>query len=272
MHGLRPAPTLPSTAGARSTPWAGWSSRSCLLPAFVLVELRSTARCCRCASWRTATGRAPTSSAAGRRRAVRRLPVPDLLPAGDPALHPDPGRVRLPAQSPRSVSSGAGIGSQLTLRRAPVRGPAGLLLAVVGMFWLSRINRAHAPTRHDPVGAAADRGRHGLHLHGHHEHAHVGVGHDDAGVATAVVSTTQQVGGSIGTALLNTMAATAAASYLAAHLSPQHHGRRADCRADPARPGAQLHHRILVGRRHVRRRSRPRRPAVPPRRARRARH
>ena len=45
----------------------------------------------------------------------------------------------------------------------------------------------------------------------------VGVGGHDAGVASALVNTTQQVGGSLGTALLNTVAATATTSYLAAH-------------------------------------------------------
>jgi MFS family permease len=39
----------------------------------------------------------------------------------------------------------------------------------------------------------------------------------DAGVASAMVNTNQQVGGSIGTALLNTIAASALTSYLAAH-------------------------------------------------------
>jgi len=39
----------------------------------------------------------------------------------------------------------------------------------------------------------------------------------DAGVASALVNTNQQVGGSIGTALLNTLAASALASYLVAH-------------------------------------------------------
>lgn len=40
---------------------------------------------------------------------------------------------------------------------------------------------------------------------------------DDAGVASALVNTNQQVGGSIGTALLNTIAASAAAGYVTAH-------------------------------------------------------
>jgi predicted MFS family arabinose efflux permease len=39
----------------------------------------------------------------------------------------------------------------------------------------------------------------------------------DVGVTSAATNTSQQIGASIGTALLNTLAATAAASYLAAH-------------------------------------------------------
>ena len=45
----------------------------------------------------------------------------------------------------------------------------------------------------------------------------IGVAPHDAGVASALVNATQQVGGSIGTALLNTMAASATASYMLAH-------------------------------------------------------
>ncbi|HET6151792.1 MAG TPA: MFS transporter [Marmoricola sp.] len=45
----------------------------------------------------------------------------------------------------------------------------------------------------------------------------VGVEEHDAGVASALVNTTQQVGGSLGTALLNTIAATATATYVSAH-------------------------------------------------------
>jgi EmrB/QacA subfamily drug resistance transporter len=49
-----------------------------------------------------------------------------------------------------------------------------------------------------------------------------GVRADDAGVASAAVNTVQQVGGSVGTALLNTLAATAATTFAAAHLSDPH--------------------------------------------------
>ncbi|MDP1719756.1 MAG: MFS transporter [Candidatus Nanopelagicaceae bacterium] len=44
-----------------------------------------------------------------------------------------------------------------------------------------------------------------------------GVGSRDAGVASAMINTSQQVGGSLGTALLNTIAATGTASYIAIH-------------------------------------------------------
>ena len=59
-----------------------------------------------------------------------------------------------------------------------------------------------------------------------------GVTPRDAGIASASVNTGQQLGGAIGTALLNTIAASAAASYLAGHA----HGR----------PSAQLVHLALV--------------------------
>jgi hypothetical protein len=41
-----------------------------------------------------------------------------------------------------------------------------------------------------------------------------GVGNRDAGVASALLNTSQQVGGSLGTALLNTVAATATTTYM----------------------------------------------------------
>jgi hypothetical protein len=43
----------------------------------------------------------------------------------------------------------------------------------------------------------------------------------DAGVASALVNTNQQIGGSIGTALLNTIAASALTSYLVTHGNSQ---------------------------------------------------
>jgi EmrB/QacA subfamily drug resistance transporter len=47
-----------------------------------------------------------------------------------------------------------------------------------------------------------------------------GVAPQDAGVASATLNTGQQIGGSIGTSLLTTLAASATASYLTAHTTP----------------------------------------------------
>jgi EmrB/QacA subfamily drug resistance transporter len=47
----------------------------------------------------------------------------------------------------------------------------------------------------------------------------VGVPEHDAGAASAALNATQQIGGSLGTALLNTIATSAAAAYIASHLT-----------------------------------------------------
>ena len=93
-----------------------------------------------------------------------------------------------------------------------------------------------------------------------------GVAPRDAGVASATVTVGQQLGASIGTSLLNTIFASAVASYLTLHVASD---PRADRPPGPARAGARarLRHRVLVGRRHLRRRRDRRRPPVPPRAA-----
>ena len=85
----------------------------------------------------------------------------------------------------------------------------------------------------------------------------------DVGVTSAMTNTSQQIGASIGTALLNTIAAAATATYLASHhVQTQHRGGR--------RHGARLRRRERVGRRDPRAGGGPRRPAHqrPPRAAR----
>jgi hypothetical protein len=71
-----------------------------------------------------------------------------------------------------------------------------------------------------------------------------GVAPQDAGVASATLNTGQQVGGSIGTSLLNTIFATAVAHYLASHLSPATlvHGHPA-----PSLAGMSLIHGYTTG-------------------------
>ena len=95
-----------------------------------------------------------------------------------------------------------------------------------------------------------------------------GVAPQDAGVASATVTVGQQLGASVGTSLLNTIFAAAVTSYLAAQLAAARLHRppgpdQAD--ADRAGAGARLRHRVLVDRRHLRRRRGHRRRPAPPR-------
>ncbi|MGW0178422.1 MFS transporter [Nocardia sp. NPDC003345] len=92
----------------------------------------------------------------------------------------------------------------------------GFVIAAVGMAWLTRIGLDTGYATHILPGLILL----GLGLGGAmstaFQSATAGVGHDDAGVASAMINTSQQVGGSIGTALLSTIAASAAGDYLAA--------------------------------------------------------
>lgn len=113
---------------------------------------------------------------------------------------------------------GAGIGSQLTIRVGPrFVVPAGLLLAMIGMFWLSRLSLETTYFGTILWAQLLIAVGMGFIFMSTTNVALVGVNHDDAGVASAVVQTSQQIGGSIGTALLNTIAATATATFLVAN-------------------------------------------------------
>ena len=69
-----------------------------------------------------------------------------------------------------------------------------------------------------------------------------GVAPQDAGVASASVNTGQQLGGAIGTSLLNTIAASATASYIASHLVRSAPGNAALREANRAVQAAGLVH------------------------------
>ena len=92
--------------------------------------------------------------------------------------------------------------------------PIGMVLAASGMVLLTRlgVDSAYAPDLVVPlmmIGAAM-----GTIMPASMQTATLGVDRRYAGVAGALVNTSQQVGGSIGTALLNTLAATAVTDYL----------------------------------------------------------
>lgn len=113
----------------------------------------------------------------------------------------------------------AQIGTNLLVPRLgpKVMVPAGMTLGVVGMILLTLLdeNSAYAPSVLVPLmilGTAM-----GTIMPASMQTATLGVDRQFAGVASALVNTSQQVGGSIGTALLNTLAATATADFLVAN-------------------------------------------------------
>jgi EmrB/QacA subfamily drug resistance transporter len=113
----------------------------------------------------------------------------------------------------------AQLGTNLLVPRfgPKVMVPAGMLLAVTAMVLFTRLDAtsSYAPGLLLPLlfmGAGM-----GTIMPASMQTATLGVDRQYAGVAGALVNTSQQVGGSIGTALLNTLAATAATDYLSSH-------------------------------------------------------
>ena len=111
---------------------------------------------------------------------------------------------------------GAGIVSQLLPRVGPR--PliiAGLALGVLGMLWLTQIESTSAyVTEVLPAEIAISFGMAAVFVPASST-ALVGVAEHDAGIASAVLNTSQQVGGSLGLALLSTFYASAVTGHLA---------------------------------------------------------
>jgi EmrB/QacA subfamily drug resistance transporter len=110
----------------------------------------------------------------------------------------------------------AGIAAQFLPRVGPrVLMSIGGVLATGGMVWLTRLDlESSYAVDILPSFVAMALGM-GLLFVPLSSTSLTGVADHDAGVASAMVNTTQQVGGSLGTALLNTIFTTAAAGYLA---------------------------------------------------------
>src|SRR6185312_11415039 len=94
---------------------------------------------------------------------------------------------------------------------------SGFAAAVLGMLWLTQLTPDSSYWLHVvPAQLLISLGM------GHvfvplSSNALLGVPNHDAGAASALVNTMQQVGGSLGVAFLNTIATSATASYAAAH-------------------------------------------------------
>lgn len=119
-------------------------------------------------------------------------------------------------------SGGIIVSAGLASRILPRVGPrplmtGGFLASATGIAWMTRIGVHSSFVVHVlPAEVVVSMGM-GLSFVALSSTALLGVAEHDAGVASAMVNTTQQVGGSLGTALLNTIAASATSSYVAAH-------------------------------------------------------
>jgi EmrB/QacA subfamily drug resistance transporter len=108
----------------------------------------------------------------------------------------------------------------LSTRMVPRTGPrpvvaGGMVLTAVGLVLLAQLG-VHASYATQVLPGLTIMGAGiGLVFPPATDLATLGVDASDAGVASALVNTTTQVGGSLGTALLNTLAATAASSFVA---------------------------------------------------------
>jgi hypothetical protein len=121
---------------------------------------------------------------------------------------------------------------------------AGMLLAAGSLVWLTRIG-AHSGYASAVLGPLMTTGLGiGATIAPSMNTGTSGVAPQDAGVASATLNTGQQIGGSIGTSLLNTIFASAVAHYLTSHLSPATlvHGHPA-----PSLTGASLIHGYTTG-------------------------
>lgn len=97
---------------------------------------------------------------------------------------------------------------------------AGLLLAAGSLVWLTRIG-LHSGYASSVLGPLMVAGLGiGFTIAPSSNTGTFGVDPRDAGVASATLNAGQQIGGSIGTSLLNTIFASAVANYLTSHLSP----------------------------------------------------
>jgi EmrB/QacA subfamily drug resistance transporter len=112
----------------------------------------------------------------------------------------------------------AGVSAKLL----PITGPRplmlwGLIQATVGLVMLSRITPTTSYLTHVlPTLLIMSTGMALVFIPMASTALH-GIGSHDSGVGSAMLNTSQQIGGSLGTALLNTIAATATASYITLH-------------------------------------------------------
>ena len=205
----------------------GWASSTTIifftLAAILLASLRAPGTAGRTPApptpdrARPQPGRVIPVLTSGRHGHAGHLPVTDLLLPRDPALFRHEERFRLralllgdhlrcdPGQSPAaSVRTASGPHSRTAL-------------GAIGLVIFSFISVHSSYLSHVfPAEVIVSLGM-GLAFVALSSTALIGVNDEDAGVASAMVNATQQTGSSLGAALINTIAASATAAYLATH-------------------------------------------------------
>lgn len=120
-------------------------------------------------------------------------------------------------------SAGIIVGAGVMAQMLPRTGPkplmvGGLISAILGMLWLTQIDLGTTYVSHVlPSMVLISVGMAGVFVPASST-ALVGIDPHDAGAGSALLNTTQQIGGSLGTALLNTLYASAVTGYVAANL------------------------------------------------------
>ncbi|MEU0674979.1 MFS transporter [Streptomyces sp. NPDC006172] len=146
-----------------------------------------------------------------------------------------------------SIVTGSTQISARLINRVPPRMlmAPGMLLAAAGMLVLTRMTvHSTYTTQILPALVLMGLGM-GLTFMPVFSTATAGVDPQDAGVTSATVNTSQQVGGSIGTTLLNTIATTSGTAYLATHLTAP--GSRAQIAAEATVHGYTVAIRCAAG-------------------------
>ena len=121
-------------------------------------------------------------------------------------------------------SGGIIVGATFASQLLPRTGPRslmvwGLSLATLGLFWFSRLGVDSSYLTHVLAPEILVSVGMGVAFVPMNSTALFGVEDDNAGVASALVNTTQQVGGALGTAFLNTVAASSTAAFLVSRVA-----------------------------------------------------
>ena len=187
-----------------------------LLAIFVFIESRISGPLVRLGIFKIRSlAVAQLRAAAGRGRPVRAVLLRHALRPGDPGLQADQGRLRVPAGGDlHRHRRGHRAGPGEEAGRAP-NTLFGMVVAAAGLFYLSRVTVDGSYWTDLFPGLVLMAFGMGNTFVPITLIATTNVDEHDAGLASGLFNTSQQVGGALGLAVLSTLAADRTASYLA---------------------------------------------------------